>query len=195
MFDIEKSYQFQFLGRKEIISSQPILAKSLFRFKAKFRTYLVNVEHFDFGLDVLKFCDRKDKKNKDAYTKTFDDYDAIKIFSTCLNIMVFLWRNNPKISFAYYAVPRPLKSKVKNDLRRNKILEDVSYRDKFIRGRYNIYEHAMINRFPPRIFWKAQDYKNSIYVLLNKKDKPKRKIKAIGEYLLKNHEIIFEVDD
>lgn len=196
MFDTEKSYNFNFLGRKEVLGGGPLIAKSFFRFQAAKRKYFVTIEHFSFEVDAIKYCDLKDKDNKNGYTKIYNDHDGFKVLATCLKIMHTLWKNNPKISFAFYAAHRPTEFQIKKDSRLRKLQEDEEYREKYIRSRFNVYEHAMINLFPPNVFWKAKDYKNCIYTLINKKAKRSAyRLNRIAKYLLRNHDIIFELGD
>lgn len=197
MFDTDKTpYEINFLGKKEVFGQNSLVAKSLFRFKASKRKYLVTIEHFNFGVDAIKYCDVKDKDSKNAYTKIFNDHDGFKVLATCLKIMHNLWKNNPNLSFAFYAAPRPSAFEKLKKSRYDRIIGDEQFQEKYIRSRFNVYEHAMINLFPPKYFWKAKDYKNCIYVLLNKKSrKGANRLHQIGKYLLENHEIIFEVED
>lgn len=103
-----------------------------------------------------------------------------------------LWKTDNGINFGFYAVPRDI------DLdsispKRKKSLNDINYLERYIRTRFHIYEHAMINLFPPSSFWHIQDYKNCIYILLNKNTKsPTIKLKKIVDFLLEFHDIIFE---
>lgn len=197
MFDTELTpYIINFLGRKDVFGAGQLKAKSLFRFKALKRRYLVTVEHYEFGVDAIKYCDINDKDSKHAYTKVFNDQDGFKVLATCLKIMHNLWKNNPSISFAFYAAPRPQVFENLKESRVKRLLEDEEYREKFIRTRFNVYEHAMINLFPPTIFWKGMDYKNCIYVMLNRRQKrSKFRLNQIALYLRDNHEIIFEVEE
>ena len=88
--------------------------------------------------------------------------------------MLDLWQNNPAISFAFYAVPKP--AGANNE-----------------KARYSIYEYAMTNLFPPSHFKHYRDRRYMLYVLLNKgKLKKKQTIEAIGKYLLLQYEMIFE---
>ena len=194
MFDTDKSYDIQFLGKKESLQKEPMEAKSIFRFKAAKRKYFDTVEHYNFGVSAIKYCDLRDKDSKNAYTKIFNDHDGFKVIATCIKIMHNLWKNDPKISFAFYASPRLVDLEKLNSSRKKTALTNEEYYEKYKRTRFNIYEHAMINLFPPKVFWKAKDWNNCIYVLLNKKRrKGASRLAQIGKYLLENHEIIFEV--
>ena len=91
--------------------------------------------------------------------------------------MVSLWKENPKISFAFFAVPRV----GENALRKNR------------RARFNIYQTAMQNLFSPKDFRQYMDPNSFVYVLLNVALPNKREvIQKIGKYLLKEYEMIFE---
>lgn len=169
----ESNYPFQKINSQETGIRDPAKI-TLYRFKAKRRNYLVTIEQYSFGIHAIKYCGMQDRNNKNAYKIIYNDQDSIRIISTCLRIMLELWRNDTTISFAFYAVPKPAGS-------RNE------------KARYDIYEYAMINLFSPSAFKHYHDKRNSIYVLLNKKkEKKKIIIEAIGQFLLSEYEMIFE---
>lgn len=194
MFDTDKCYIFNYLGTKKRFNQGNLIAVSEFRFRTKNRRYFVIAEHFDFNVVAIKYCDVNDKNSKKAYGKMFKDFDGFKVIATCIKIMHFLWEKNKTISFAFYAVPRDfdyekmlLKKKCKM------VLEKEQFIQNYKRARFNIYEHAMINLFPPQNFFKIKDWNNCIYVLLNKKTKiPNQLLNQIGKFLQHNHQIIFE---
>lgn len=191
MFDTENCYTAQFLGKKQRFEEY-ITHLSEYRFKSKHRSYFVRVEHLTVGLVAIKYCDVKDLNSKNAYKKIFNDYDGGKVIASCIKIMHNLWKNEKNINFGFYAVPREIDIDTINPKRRNS-LNSQAYLDKYIRSRFNIYEHAMINLFPPSSFWHIRDYKNCIYILLNKGTKsPTKKLQKLAEFLLKFHNIIFE---
>jgi len=144
---------------------------------------------------AIKYCDVKDKGAHNAYKKIFNDGDAFRIITTCLHIMLDHWRNNPEVSFAFYAVPRELKETL---IKEKNLPEEEA--EKFIKRyrlvRFNIYKYAMINLFSPKYFIQLRDTKDCLYVLLNKKQKrPKTTIKQLGKYLLENYNMIFNPDE
>lgn len=108
--------------------------------------------------------------------------------------MLEYWKQNPHVTFAFYAVPRELKEMlIKQKKMRTK--EAVAFIDRYKHVRFAIYKYAMINLFPDKNFLQIRDTKNSIYMLLNKKQKkPKTTIKRLGKFLLDNYELIFEPD-
>jgi hypothetical protein len=169
----ETHYPFKQINVQETGLGDP-LRISLYRFKAKRRIYLVTIEEYSFGVHAIKYCGMKDRKNKNAYRIVYNDDDGIRVISTCLKIMRTLWQANPEISFAFYAVPKP--AGLKNS-----------------QARYGIYEYAMTNLFPASHFRHYKDRQHLLYVLLNKKHKKKKAtIKAIGQFLLAEYEMIFE---
>lgn len=197
-------YKFNYLGTNQAFGPNRIVQKSKFRFQAKHRKYFVTADHFDFNLIGIKYCDNKDRNAGNAYTKIFNqkDSDASRVIATCISIMHQLWRENPFTSFGFYATPRTLD--IENIIQ-NKKFSDEEHQVKFLerqkRTRFLIYEHAMINLFPPSNFFKLKDFENSIYILLNRevskgktyrKKEYQNKIDEIGKFLLENHEIIFE---
>jgi hypothetical protein len=197
-------YKFNFLGTSQRFGSKNLVSQSKYRFVAKHRKYFVVADHFDFNLIGIKYCDNKDRDSRNAYTKIFNekDSDASRVIATCISIMHSLWRENPFISFGFYATPRTMDI---NTIVSTKKFKDEAALNNYVerqkRTRFLIYEHAMINLFSPKNFFKLKDYDNSLYILLNKeiaKGKTYRKkeyqvkVEEIGKYLLNNHDIIFE---
>lgn len=173
-FEKPSFYSYERINTEATGLPNPI-RKYLYRFKAKKRQYLVTVEQYSFGVHAIKYCGMKDRKAKNAYSIIYNDGDAIKVISTCLQIMLFLWREIPTVSFAFYAVPRKEMPK------------------KGSKVRFNIYEDAMLNLFSPTDFEHYEDQKSCIYVMLNRKVKQRRStIKKIGAYLLSEYSMIFE---
>lgn len=191
MFD--SPYPFQNLGEKLTLIRDPG-SKINYRFKAKYRTYFVTLEIFTSGVVAIKYCDRKDIGAHNAYEKIFNDGDAFKVVTTCLFIMLDYWKKNKSVSFVFYAVPRSWKER---DLDKVKMTEENLriFKYQYSVARFNIYQYAMINLFPPQYFVHMRDTRNSIYILLNKKQlKPKTTVKNLTAYLFKNFELIFEPD-
>lgn len=186
MFD--KPYNFQKVSQRETLSKDPF-KKIYYRFKASKRTYFVTLELYSFEIAAIKYCDIKDKDSKNAYTKIFNDGDAIRVVTSCLHIMKDYWAKNPDISFAYYAVLREFKE----GLKRAKGKDKPKIIGQYKRARFHIYKYAMINLFPPIHFTQYEDENNCMYVLLNKNQKePKATLKKLSKYLFDNHDLIFE---
>jgi len=189
MFD--KFYPFTPLGRKETGLPDPI-AVIQYRFNAKHRTYLVRVEEYNFGFCAIKFCDIKDKNNHlSAYQKIFNDGDFFRVLATCVYIMFKLWQTNPSINFVFYAVPRNV---TVEDLSLKKIESQsvTDFLENYKRTRFKVYEYAMLNLFPPDEFIQLKDFTNCIYALINRKNNETEMINRLGNFLFKNHDIIFE---
>jgi hypothetical protein len=173
-WDDPSYYQFIKVSKEQTPYADPIsLIK--YRFQAKKRKYLVTLEEYSFGVHAIKYCGMKHRKQKNAYSLIYNDGDGIKVISTCLQIMLDMWRKNPEISFAFYAVPRSAEDE-KSDKK----------------TRYRIYEQAMINLFSPRDFKHYMDVNSCVYVLLNRSAKNKKGIiEKIGKYLLSEYAVIF----
>lgn len=189
MFD--NQYPYNYLGKKQTGLSNPITITQ-YRFKAKYRTYLVRIEEYSNGFYAIKYCDVKDKNNQaTAYEKIFNDGDFFRILATCVYIMFKLWEANPSISFVFYAVPRNI---TPSALAKKKIPGDnkLAFLNNYKRTRFNIYEYAMLNLFPPHKFTHVKDYQNSIYALVNKHTEQVNMIESLGNFLLENHQIFFE---
>lgn len=100
--------------------------------------------------------------------------------------MAAVWKENPSISFAFYAVPR---NNINPHSRRTKSLES---QEEYVRSRFNIYRYGMENYFAPEKFSHIRDIENCIYILLNNDYKSSSEsLNKLSKYLLQNHEIIF----
>lgn len=191
MFD--KPYAFQKLGNTYTLLADPV-RRINYRFKARFRTYFVILEVYSFGVVGIKYCDVKDKGAYNAFDKIFNDGDALRVISTCLYIMLDYWKRYPTTTFAFYAVPRDLPSALINQKQLNKI-ESEKFFERYRSVRFTIYKYAMVNLFPPKNFFQIQDSKNSLYLLLNRKQKkPKTTLKKFKKYLIDNCNMLFEPD-
>ena len=189
MFD--SPYAFQKVSVNETLMPDPI-KKIHYRFKAAYRRYFVTLEVYSFNVVAIKYCDIKDKNSGNAYKKIFNDYDAFRVITTCLHIMLDHWKENPAVTFAFYAVSRELTQTIiqEKDIT---VQEAQAFADEYKRVRFRIYQYAMINLFPPAKFIQLRDSKNCLYMLFNKKQKkPKTTIKKLGQYLLDNYDMIFE---
>jgi hypothetical protein len=148
-------YKFNFLGTSQRFGSKNLVSQSKYRFVAKHRKYFVVADHFDFNLIGIKYCDNKDRDSRNAYTKIFNekDSDASRVIATCISIMHSLWRENPFISFGFYATPRTMDI---NTIVSKKKFKDAAALNNYVerqkRTRFLIYEHAMINLFSPKNF-------------------------------------------
>jgi hypothetical protein len=167
-------YPFVKVSKEDTAFADPVsLIK--YRFQARKRKYLVTLEEYSFGVYAIKFCGLKDRKSKKAYSYIYNDGDSLKVISTCLQIMLDMWRNHPGISFAFYAVPR-----TEEDKREDK------------RTRYRIYENIMLNLFSPHYFKHYMDPNANVYVLLNRSVKRKKQvIEKIGGFLLAEYDVLF----
>lgn len=187
-------YHFQHLGPRETFLPNPT-RKILYRFRAKHRFYLVELEVYRFGVVAVKFCPVKDKDSSKRFEKIYNEQDAVRIITTCLHVMRDYWSRNPDVTFAFYAIPRNFDPSVVHD--KNLTPKQLKkFIDRYVKVRYTIYDYAMINLFPSSAFTHFKDSKNSLYVLLNKKQKkPVTTLRKLGGYLLEQYKMIFEPDE
>lgn len=175
-FEKPSCYSFEHVNIESSSLAEPV-RKHNFRFQAKKRKYLVTVEEYSFGVHAIKYCGLKEKGRGNAYSIIYNDGDGVKVISTCLQIMLYMWQRNPNISFGFYAVPRV----------------DPSPKKKNRKSRFNIYEKAMLNLFSPDYFRQYNDPRSLVYILLNNNVPNKRSvITQIGKYLLSEYKMIFE---
>ena len=63
-------------------------------------------------------------------------------------------------------------------------------------SRFNIFQYAMLNIFHPDDFLQRRDTKNSMYVLINKRNPdPLHLIEQLHKYLRSHTDLIFELDE
>jgi hypothetical protein len=184
-------YPFCSLGKSDTNEKNPY-KRMHYKFYAKHRTYLVTLEFYSFHLVAIKYCDVKDKHSRKAYSKIFNDDDAFRVIGTCFHIMYKYWRSNKNVNFVFYASLRDIAHEllIKKSIEPEKVPE---FLEKYKRARYSIYRYGMVNLFSYEYFTPITDKKNCIYVLINK-NHPKASdiIDPLTDYLLKNHDIIFD---
>jgi hypothetical protein len=115
MFD--KGYKFNLIDKKSVVNSD-LLTTYYYNFRGK-RRYIVLVEEYINKVFIVKFypCAYHDSPNK--YNVLVKDYDAARVIKTSIDIMLFLFENNPQASFGFIAA-----NSINNgDPRRKQILQ------------------------------------------------------------------------
>jgi hypothetical protein len=195
MFDAP--YQYSKAAVKTDPSDKHIVSKTIYRFKAARRHYLVYLHLYPNNLFAIKFCDRHFKEDKSAFSHIYNDYDGFRVISTCLYILREFLSKNKSCSFGYFAVPRKegdYKVAVEATLKKR------TKKKGFSKARYNIYQYMMVNKFAPDQFVQYYDAKNNICILVNKRTYPTNEkrvsyVKETGLFMLTHFDILFEPDE
>ena len=188
MFD--SPYPFCSLGKSDTNERNPH-RKMFYKFYAKYRTYLVTLEFYEFQVVAIKFCDVKDKNSPKAYHKIFNDCDAPKVIGTCFHIMLHYWQKNKDVNFVFYASLRNITKELLE--RKNIPVADIpKFIDRYKRARYIIYRYGMVNLFSYDDFTQLSDKDNCVYALINKRQPdPGAIVSELEIFLRKNHNILF----
>lgn len=128
------------------------IAEYVFQFITLKRRYVVIAELYELNVIAVKFFPADKKSQSNRFSVVLNDFDFAPIMRTCINIMHYLFKENPKASFAYIGV-----NTVKNGF------TELKANTK----RYRIYEYIMDEFLNPLSFKRFFSIKNSAMLLVN----------------------------
>lgn len=111
--------------------------------------YIVNVEEYSYEVFAVKFHLKAHTDSPNKYRLTVGRNYAPKIISTVIEIMLLIYRENPKASFGFLGSP---------------LLNEPKGR---LTKRARIYNFAINQLFPPGLFMHYTYAKYSAYLLVN----------------------------
>lgn len=112
--------------------------------------YIVNVEEYPHSMYAIKFHLKNHKLSKNKYKFITGLNDQIKIFSTCVEIMLYFYSKNHYASFAIIG--------------ESSLNENTRYNTK----RFRVYKRILENLFSPFTFLHFSFPNESAYMLVNK---------------------------
>ena len=118
------------------------------------KRYIVEIEYFSNNFLGLKFYWKGVATSKDRYSLLTNDYEPRTIILSCVMIMFYYLHNNDCISFGFVAAPDLIDNPDSNQVNK----------------RFRFYRRFMLSLFGPEIFIQAYDLKNSLYLLINRKE-------------------------
>ena len=123
-----------------------------FRSRKSNKWYIVEVEHFPGQFLGIKFYWKGVAASKDRYSLLTNDYEPRTIVCSCINIMYEYFRNNQEASFGFVGASDLLISKIINAPNK----------------RFRFYRRMMLSIFGSKTFAQCYDWKNSMYLLVNR---------------------------
>lgn len=107
-----------------------LLETCLYSFKSPktHMRYIVEVEHYKFDLYAVKFYLKIHQNSKDRFNVLTNLYEARSVIYTCIAILIDIYKQNNKASFAFSVLLllKRLREKKKIPVRRKKIVHNVS---------------------------------------------------------------------
>ena len=152
-----------------------------FRSSKSNKRYIVEIEHFPRHFLGVKFYWKGVTDSKDRYSFLTMDYEPRKIVMSCIMIMLSYYQKNSNCSFGFVA------SYSKNEIK------DIN--GLFPNKRFRFYRRMMLTLFSPEFFIQAIDIKNSLYLLINKKEFKKDSVSEISDQIEKIFSGNFNLND
>lgn len=149
----DRDYAYQFHKVTVEKGTDGVLLQAvIYRFKTvSNRTYIVRLEEYDMNLFAIKFYPNDQKNSTKRYQMLTYQNDARRIFNTCINVGFALLRENESASLIFRGEPQ-----------KDEALSETQ--------RYRVYRMFAFYLFNPENFYHHYDDKNSLYLLLNKKN-------------------------
>ncbi len=148
MFDTH--YEFRYINYRKAKPTDYFIKEHKLIFSSKSnQKYIVNVEEYKLHTYVIKFHLKSHSDSDNKYKLLTNQYDAVKILSTCVNIMLYFYKKDNLASFGFIGA--------------NLLDEDEANTKRF-----QVYKRIMENLFSPLYFHHYNIPEKSIYLLLNK---------------------------
>lgn len=147
---LESAYPFHFI-QKDKGDSSGLLYVLLYRFKSEKSklVYIVRVEEYMHNVYAVKFYPKNHSASKDKYRIMTNTYEPRRIINTCINIMLSIYRDNPRASFGFVGA--------------NGFKEDIC-----CTKRYRIYSRLIATYFSDEHFYHKENIGKSAYMLINR---------------------------
>lgn len=143
------AYPFRFI-QHEKGDSKGLIETSLYRFKSTKSNlvYIVRVEKYRYNIYAVKFYQKNHRLSKDKYRILTNTYEPRRIINTCINIMLSIYKKDPKASFGFIGA--------------NNLDEDVN-----CTKRYRVYARIVATYFSDTYFYHKENVDKSAYMLIN----------------------------
>lgn len=101
----EAGYAFRLATRQFAKNEYPLLERSIYTFTTRLnRTYIVNIDRYEYRVYVIKFHDKNHSDSKNKYSLILNDYDVGKVLKTILEIAITILREDTFASFAFIGI-------------------------------------------------------------------------------------------
>ncbi len=146
---IPQSYSFLLVHRHK--NTEDVLSVDLYRFTSikSGLTYIVRVEEYPYNMYAVKFYSKNHRHSDKKYQLLTNTFEPRTIIYTCINIMLSVYKSNPKASFGFIGS--------------NSVGESHSNTK-----RYRVYSRIVATYFSDTFFEHIENIDNSVYMLINK---------------------------
>jgi hypothetical protein len=169
----ENYYKFDKVSIVRPIKKGHLKETIIYRFKSG-NYYLVNVEVYSYDIYIIKYFLKRNRDSRLKYNLLTNEGKCIKIISTCVRIMLSIYKKNPKASFGFVGAPT----------------EDpkTGYKEaKEATKRFRVYRATSLRLFGSDSFTHHRDIVNSTYLMISNKNDDvfdiERKSKAMFDEL------------
>ncbi len=147
---------------KQSNDSGDLLETYIYSFKSpKTRMrYIAEVERYRYDLYAIKFYLKIHQNSSDRFTMLTNLYEARPVIYTCIAILVAIFRQNAKASFAIIGSPTP------KEIEREK--RDARQKKENCTQRFRIYSTLMSTFFSEFYFEHCASFRHSLYLMRNK---------------------------
>jgi hypothetical protein len=148
MMDSYYPFQYRF---NRVVGEGCFLSERRYTFVTRTgKAYVVLVQRYDYGINVVKFYAKKDEKSKGQkkFQVLTHEGDALKIIGTCLAIMLAIREKEPFANFAFQGI--------------NSAHETIENTQRF-----RIYSYLFKNTFDPAEYTHVQDESKSAYMIVH----------------------------
>lgn len=147
---------------KQSNDSGDLLETYLYSFKSPktHMRYIAEVEHYKCDLYAVKFYLKAHQNSKERFNVLTNLYEARPVIYTCIAILIDVYHQNNKASFAFIGSPSP-----KEILREN---ENSCLKKENRTQRFRIYSTLMSTFFSETHFEHRNSPRHSLYLMRNK---------------------------
>ena len=146
---LSDAYPFSYLQR-EYPDDNGLIYVDLYHFKSAKSNlwYIVRVECYECHIYGVKFYQKNHRLSKDKYRLMSNTFEPRRIINTCINIMLEIYKNDPKASFGFIGS--------------NSINESIKYTKRF-----RFYSRIAATYFSNETFTHKENIDKSTYMLIN----------------------------
>jgi hypothetical protein len=177
MFSSSEGYPFRLKSKRDEIDGTLKFRRHTYTFKSPKtnQTYIIEVDEFeDFLLFAIKFYLKSHRDSPKRFTLTTGLKEAPSIITTCVNVMIDLYIQNPFCSFTFVGMPLESEQENKDNTKR-----------------FRLYSKIMKFLFSDKKFHHYHYSKSSVYLLLNRDfatNQPNL-LEQIETFFLKHYEL------
>ncbi|RKD17284.1 hypothetical protein BCY91_03920 [Pelobium manganitolerans] len=166
----EKTFPFSKVGHDRTHNKKYLIEVFTYNFKADRTWYLVEVEHYQHNIYILKFYLKKHKKHPNKYNMMSGEFQCARVIATCLKILLKIYFDNPLASFGFIGA---------NTIQPDRQIYELKSNTK----RFRVYQTMLTTKIGKETFTHFHNVSKSTYLMANN-------LVDVGK-LKKNAEIMF----